>query len=166
MKWHEGLMRVCGGIAAAVIGVITVLVCIDVIGRNLGLGSLPWIIDLTEYALPLATLAAAPWLMWGNQHVRLDVLNMVLGAKGQRRMDRTSAAVGLVVSLTMAWYGWLLVLDSKRAGDMVLKALVFPEWWLFAPVPFFFALLAFECARRVLWPATAHSGHATPGDSA
>lgn len=145
-------MRLCGGIAAAGVGVITVLVCADVVGRNLGLGNLPWIVDLTEYALPIITLAAAPWLMWRNQHVRLDLFEMVLGERGRRRVDRLSAAVGLVVAAVVAWYGWQALLDSRQAGSMVLKALVFPEWWLYVPVPIGFGLLALECARRLLWP--------------
>jgi TRAP-type transport system small permease protein len=157
MHWHDALMRLCGGVAAAVIGLITVLVCVDVIGRNLGLGSLVWIVELTEYALPVATLAAAPWLMWRNQHVRLDVVNMLLSARGQRRVDRISAAVGLVVSLVIAWYGLQALLDSRQSGSLMLKALVFPEWWVYVPVPIGFALLALECARRLIWPRAEHS---------
>ena len=38
--------------------------------------------------------------MWRNQHVRLDLLGMVLSVEAQRRVDRVSAAVGLVVSDT------------------------------------------------------------------
>lgn len=157
MHWHDALMRLCGGVAAAVIGLITVLVCVDVIGRNLGLGSLVWIVELTEYALPVATLAAAPWLMWRNQHVRLDVVNMLLSARGQRRVERISAGVGLVVSLVIAWYGLQTLLDSRQSGSLMLKALVFPEWWLYVPVPIGFALLALECARRLIWPRAEHS---------
>jgi TRAP-type C4-dicarboxylate transport system permease small subunit len=33
---------------------------------------------------------------------------------------------------------------------MVFKTLVFPEWWLFVPVPLCFALLAVEFLRRML----------------
>jgi TRAP-type transport system small permease protein len=161
MNWHDALMRLCGGVAAAVIGMITVLVCVDVIGRNLGLGSLAWIVELTEYALPIATLAAAPWLMWRNQHVRLDIINMLLSARGQRRVDRISAAVGLVVSLVVAWYGLQTLLDSRQSGSLMLKVLVFPEWWLYVPVPIGFGLLALECARRLIWPRAEHS--ALPG---
>jgi len=74
---YATLMRACGGVAAAVLGLITAMVCYDVIGRNLGFKSVVWINEVTEYALPIATLAAAPWLMWRNQHVRLDLLGAV-----------------------------------------------------------------------------------------
>ena len=150
---YARLMRLCGGVAAAVLGLITLMVCYDVIARNLGLRSVVWINEVTEYALPIATLAAAPWLMWRNAHVRLDLLGMVLSPTAQRRVDRLSSALGLVVSLLMVWYAVRMLLDSRAAGSIVIKALVFPEWWLYVPVPMGFGLLALECGRRVLWPA-------------
>lgn len=145
-------MRGCGGVAAAVIAAVTLGVCWDVIGRNVGLPTVPWINEVTEYALPLATLAAAPWLMWRNAHVRLDLLGALLSPTAQRRLDRVASSVGLAVSLLMAWYALRALLDSRGAGSLVMKALVFPEWWLYVPVPIGFALLALECARRVLLP--------------
>jgi TRAP-type transport system small permease protein len=159
---HARLMRACGAVAAAVLGLITVLVCFDVISRNLGMRSVVWINEVTEYALPIATLAAAPWLMWRNQHVRLDLLGMVLSPAAQRKVDRLSSAIGLLVSLLMVWYSIRMLLDSRAAGSIVLKALVFPEWWLYVPVPIGFGLLALECGRRMLWPSglTEESGPA------
>ncbi len=153
LRWHAALMRGCGFVAAATVALITIMVCVDVIGRNLGLGNVPWILEVTEYALPVATLSAAPWLMWRNAHVRLDLLGMVLSASGQRRADRISAAVGLAVCVVFVWYGVATLLDSQRAGSIVMKALIFPEWWLFIPVPIGFALLGLECARRLIWPS-------------
>ena len=150
---YAALMRACGGLAAGVLGLITAMVCFDVISRNLGFRSVVWINEVTEYALPVATLAAAPWLMSRNAHVRLDLLGMVLSPAAQRQVDRLSSVLGLVVSLLMVWYSVRMLLDSRAAGSIVLKALVFPEWWLFVPVPIGFGLLAIECGRRVLWPA-------------
>lgn len=155
---HAALMRACGAVAAATIGAITLLVCYDVLGRNLGARTLPWVNEVTEYALPIATLAAAPWLMWRNQHVRLDLLGMLLSPAAQRLVDRLSAAVGLAVSLAFVWYSIAALRNSKAAGDLVLKALVFPEWVLYIPVPVGFALLALECARRLVHPSTLTEG--------
>ena len=150
---HAALMRGCGYLAAATVALISLLVCYDVVGRNLGLPSLVWVNEITEYALPIATLAAAPWLMWRNQHVRLDLLGAVLSTSSQRRVDRVASLLGLVISLVMVWYAVRMLLDSRQAGSLVMKALVFPEWWLYVPVPIGFALLALECGRRVLRPS-------------
>ncbi len=165
MRWHAALMRGCGFVAAATVALITIMVCVDVIGRNLGLGNIPWILEVTEYALPVATLSAAPWLMWRNAHVRLDLLGMVLSASGQRRADRLSAAVGLVVCIVFVWYGVATLLDSRNAGSIVMKALIFPEWWVFIPVPIGFALLGLECARRLIWPQGLTEASAIAGTS-
>ncbi|MEN9626906.1 MAG: hypothetical protein RJA10_132 [Pseudomonadota bacterium] len=157
---HAALMRGCGVVAAATVALITLLVCYDVVGRNLGLPSLVWVNEVTEYALPIATLAAAPWLMWRNQHVRLDLLGAVLSPAAQRQVDRVASLLGLVVSLVMVWYAVRMLLDSRSAGSLVMKALVFPEWWLYVPVPIGFALLALECGRRVLFPSGLTEGAA------
>jgi len=163
------LMRACGALSAATVGAITLLVCWDVVGRNIGLHTPGWTNEVTEYALPVATLLAAPWLLWRNQHVRLDLLGMVLSPAAQRQVDRIASALGGAVSVCMVWYAWRMLLDSRQAGSVVLKALVFPEWWLYVPVPAAFALLALECGRRVLWPSglgseEAGGGSAPPGD--
>ena len=91
--------------------------------------------------------------MWRNQHVRLDLLGAMLSPGAQRQVDRLASTLGLVVSVVMVWYAVRLLLDSKDAGSLVMKSLVFPEWWLYVPVPIGFALLALECGRRMLWPS-------------
>jgi len=162
MNWYARLMRACGALSAATVGAITLLVCWDVIGRNLGLRTPVWTNEVTEYALPVATLLAAPWLLWRNQHVRLDLLGLLLSPAAQRHVDRFASLLGLVVSVCMLWYAWAMLVDSRQAGSLVLKALVFPEWWLYVPVPPAFALLALECARRVLWPDGLTAADAAP----
>jgi len=77
----------------------------------------------------------------------------VLSTSSQRRVDRVASLLGLVISLVMVWYAVRMLLDSRQAGSLVMKALVFPEWWLYVPVPIGFALLALECGRRVLRPS-------------
>ena len=166
MQLYRGLMQACGVLAALLIGAIVVLVCYDVIGRNLGIRSLPWIVEVTEYALPLITLLAAPWLLFRAEHVRLDLLNNTLSGPALQTLDRIASLVGLAVSLTIVWYTLKVIADTRAIGAMVMKSLVFPEWWLFVPVPLSFGLMAVECGRRLLQPgrdgafsaASVHSG--------
>ena len=46
-------------------------------------------------------------------------------------------------------YGVRTILNSAQQGAMVFKSVVFPEWWLYAPVPLCFGLLAVEFVRRL-----------------
>jgi TRAP-type C4-dicarboxylate transport system permease small subunit len=58
-----------------------------------------------------------------------------------------------LVCITLVWYSIRVFADSRQIGALVMKSLVFPEWWLFVPLPICFALMAIECARRVRSPA-------------
>ena len=145
---YRGLLHAGAVMAALLLGVLALLVTGDVVARNLGLGTLPWILEVSEYSLPLATFLVAPWLLHRNEHVRLDVLLTSLPPGLARALDRFSDAVGLAVSAVFVVYGARAVASSAQQGSLVIKSVVFPEWWLYAPVPVCFAVLAIEFVRR------------------
>ena len=150
-RLYRLLLNACGIAAGAMVAAMTFLVGYDVIARNLGFGNIPWVMDITEYMLPLATCVAAPWLLYQNMHIRLDVLNMVLSPPALARLDRAASVIGLVVSAVITWYSILVIQDSMQAGSIVMKTVIFPEWWVYTPMPFGFGLLAIECLRRLLF---------------
>ncbi len=153
MRAWSVLMNACGVLAALVVGAIAAAVSYDVIGRNGGLPALPWIVEVTEMSLPLATLLAAPWLLHRNQHVRLDILDAHLSPGWRAALDRVVALVGLVVCAVIVWYAVAVIRDNISIGAMVMKSLVFPEWWLYVPVPLSFGLMTLEFARRLVMPS-------------
>ena len=61
----------------------------------------------------------------------------------------TGDLVGLSVCGVLVVYGVRTILNSQAQGSMVFKSVVFPEWWLYAPVPLCFALLSIEFLRRL-----------------
>jgi TRAP-type transport system small permease protein len=146
---YRGLLRAGAAVAALLFGVVALLVTADVVARNIGLGAIPWIIEASEYSLPLATFLVAPWLLHRGQHVRLDNLLAAMPAAAGRALGRLADTVGLAVCAVFVVYGAKAVESSARQGSLVIKAVVFPEWWLYAPVPVCFALLAVEFARRL-----------------
>ena len=137
-------------LSAILIGLTALAITLDVVARNVGAGTLPWILEASEYMLPLATFLVAPWLLRRNQHVRLDVvLHLARGRLGAG-LEMASNLVGLLVCAVLVVYGVRTILNSAQQGAMVLKSMVFPEWWLYAPVPVCFVLLAFEFGRRLV----------------
>jgi TRAP-type C4-dicarboxylate transport system permease small subunit len=144
------LMRACGTAAALIIGIMVVLVGYDVLARNTGLRGLAWTAEASEYGLALATLLAAPWLLWAEQHVRLDLLQMSLSARAWSRLYRAAAAVCLLVSVTLAWYSVAVIFDLRQSGAVIMKSFTFPEWWVYVPAPLCFGLMAIESLRQLL----------------
>ena len=80
------------------------LVGYDVLARNLRLPSPAVDRRGHEYGLALATLLAAPWLLWSEQHVRLDLLQLACRPPPALRLYRAAALLCLVVSAVLAWY--------------------------------------------------------------
>ena len=57
--------------------------------------------------------------------------------------------VGIVCSLYFVWYGVLVSVASYAAGSLSIKTLIMPEWWIFAPMPLCFLMVAIEFVFRM-----------------
>jgi TRAP-type C4-dicarboxylate transport system permease small subunit len=146
---YLGLLHAGAVAAALLLGGLALLVTADVVARNLGWGTLPWILEVSEYCLPLATFLVAPWLLARGEHVRVDVLLTILPRRVTRALELAADAAGFLVSTVFVVYGIRAITSSVQQGSLVMKSIVFPEWWLFAPVPVSFAFLAVEFLRRL-----------------
>lgn len=136
--------------AGVVLAADILLITAEVLFRNLGWRGLGWASDVIEYSLPLATLLVAPWLVAQKGHVKLDLLVERM-ASGQRNvLFRATMWLATAVTGVLVYASTLLALDSYRSGSLVMKSLVFPEWWVMAAVPPLFLLIAIECLRSAL----------------
>jgi TRAP-type transport system small permease protein len=149
MKIYRLAIQAMAWVAALVLGVMALAVTLDVVGRNLGWGNTGWVVELSEYSLPLATLLVAPWLLYRNEHVRLDIVLTMFPKPVALALERMADVLGILICAVFVWYGSKLIGDSARLGSMVVKTLSIPEWWQYALVPVSFLLLAVEFARRL-----------------
>ena len=135
-------------VAALILFAMVVLVTADIVLRNTARTGFAWANEITEYALYLITLLTAPWLLRRGQHVRIDMMLVLVPPRLAWAMEAMADLVGLAASLVLVWYGTLMTAQSARLGSLTIKNLVFPEWWLLAPLPICFALLALEFVMR------------------
>jgi TRAP-type C4-dicarboxylate transport system permease small subunit len=135
-------------LAALLLFGMVVLVAADIVLRNTARIGIGWANEVTEYGLYLTTLLTAPWLLRRGQHVRVDVVLTLVPGRIAFAMEALADLVGLTASLILVWYGSVMTLQSARLGSLTIKNLVFPEWWLLAPLPVCFALLALEFVLR------------------
>ena len=149
MRFYVGLLQGFAYLAAVIVGLMALAVTFDVVARNLGWANTGWVVELTEYSLPVATLLVAPYLLHRNQHVRLDALLIVLPRRAALVLERCADVLGMMICAIFIWYSLKLIFDSARLGSMVVKTLSIPEWWQYALVPVSFLLLAVEFARRL-----------------
>lgn len=148
-RLYRALLEALAVVAASILGLTALLVTLDVVSRNVSDRTFPWIVEVTEYGLPVATLLAAPLLLYRNEHVRLDLLLTRLGPRNARLVNLFGDLVGVGVSAALLVYSLRAISDSAGREAMVYKTLVFPEWWLFVPMPLCFGLLLVEFSRRM-----------------
>ncbi len=143
------LLGLCAGLAAVLLLAMVAGITLDVVARNTVRWSVRGIDELSEYALYLVTALTAPWLLRQGQHVRIDMLLVSVSKRLAWRIELLGDLVGLAIALALAWFGGAALLDSLRAGALVMKSFVFPEWWTLVPLPVSLALLAVEFVFRL-----------------
>jgi TRAP-type C4-dicarboxylate transport system permease small subunit len=141
----DGLML----LACLLLLAMALLIGADVATRNTGLGGIPWSNEASEYVLYLLTLLSAPWLLRRSQHIRVDILLRALPPRVGWTLEWIGDVLGLACSLYFVWYGARVLAASYMAGSVSIKTLVLPEWWLLAPMPAAFLLVAIEFGFRM-----------------
>ena len=134
--------------AALILLGMVVIVTADIVLRNSVGSGIVWANEVSEYSLYLMTLLTAPWLLRRGQHVRLDIILTLVPARVAWLMEAVGDLLGFAVCIVLVRYGFAMSYDSWRLGAITIKNLVFPEWWLLAPLPIAFALLAVEFVFR------------------
>ena len=154
----------------AVLLLTMLVICADVFLRNVrlvpGLLGVPWANEVTEYALYLITMLTAPWLLRQGQHIRIDVLLRAIPRRLAWVCEWAVDLIALTCCAVIAYYGVKAVLSSHAIGGTVVKVLSVPEWWLLAPLPATFTLLAIEVLFRMQRLYAAERGPRTDAVSA
>jgi TRAP-type transport system small permease protein len=150
----DGLMLV----ACLLLLAMAVMIGADVVTRNVGLGGIAWSGEVSESIIYLLTLMSAPWLLRQSQHIRVDILLRALPGRTAWALEWVGDILGLACSLYFVWYGWAVLAASYQAGAITIKTLITPEWWMLAPLPLAFLLLAIEFLFRMHRLAHAERG--------
>lgn len=137
-------------IGVAVVGLMVVVICADVLLRNMTNAGIEASSEIAEYCLYAITLMTAPWLLSQGQHIRIDALVAAMPYRVAWAMEFVADLIGIAVSCTLVWYGVKVTAISYAANSLVIKSMIFPEWWLFAPLPAAMFLLAVEFGLRAV----------------
>lgn len=150
LAWlHARLLDACGVAAAFCIAFVAVGISADVVMRNAGVGGIPWMLEVSEYALFVSTFLGAPWVLRQGGHVRVDVLIESLPPRGRMAADLFADLTGFAVSAVMLYYSLQVAVAAYRHGARMIKELIFPEWYLFALITLSALLLCIEFLRRM-----------------
>ena len=155
-------------LGCAILMAMMLVIVADVALRNLAVPGMPqglaWSNEISELMLYLLTMCVAPWLLRQGQHIRVDIVLQAVPPELAWYMEWVGDVIGLVCCVVIAWFGTQAAWTSYLSGAVNIKTLVTPEWWLLAPLPLVFVLLATEMVFRIvrLQRAGADRSHAAP----
>jgi TRAP-type C4-dicarboxylate transport system permease small subunit len=113
----HGLMALLNALGTAWIGVITVIICADILGRllfNYPLIGVPEIVKVSVVAL--VWLQMAHTLRIGG-HIRSDVILDRLSPRGKAIVNVIAAILGMLVFGFIVIGGWPNMLEGWRIGE-------------------------------------------------
>jgi TRAP-type C4-dicarboxylate transport system permease small subunit len=148
-KLYSGFYALIGFLCGLLIGGIALGITVDVLMRNLKLGSLSWAMEVNEYALYVVTALGAPWALYRGAHVRVDLLIKGVPRAIGRWVEALTDVVGLFASGVLFYYALAVARVSERENARLIKILIIPEWWVYAVVAVGGLLLVVEFARRL-----------------
>jgi TRAP-type C4-dicarboxylate transport system permease small subunit len=130
------------------LGVVTILLCVDVAVRYAQVMSITWIGDVAAVSLYLMTFLAAPWVLREGGHIAVDSLIRILPAGAQRMMGVLVSVIGASICALLFVYAVRVLMASFAANTQVYKTIIYPQWWLFILPPVTFGLLSVIFLRQ------------------
>ncbi len=149
-KWFDRLNRCLAAIGCALMVLITLAICTEIVTRKLFNITNPWLVELSEIVLLYVTFLGAAWVLGNDKHVTLDVLLNLLSENNQRRMHVALSILGAVACFVLTWFGVVVALDQFH-NDIREPTIMAPlTFWITSVVPFGFVLLGVQFVRRAV----------------
>ncbi|MDO5529614.1 MAG: TRAP transporter small permease [Paracoccus sp. (in: a-proteobacteria)] len=120
-------------VAAAALGIVTLLVFASAIGRYLLTMPVPDAFDLSRLVLGVALVWGFASLGYSGSHIKVDLLAEALPRRGRRIMNAFAWLVLLGFTILLAWQLWARVGSAMRGRDSTFELRLL-HWPFFAAI--------------------------------
>jgi len=131
-------------IAGIILGLVTGLVCVDVVMRYFFNKPIQGALESSEYGLLFLTLLAAAWLLKKNKHVRMELLIHKLKPITQAYINGVTSIICVWICGIITYYGMLVVIDRFETGHRLATTLEPLSYPLMSVIPICFFLLVIQ----------------------
>lgn len=154
-----GFERLVIGLGMAAAATLIFLQVVLRYGFSIGI---PWAEEVTVYATVWVTFTAASAAVGSNNHLTLDVRELVLAGRGLRWVERLASLIGLAYGVILAVVGVQLAWHAHRFGQFS-SALQLPIWIVYLVIPLSGMLMALRFADHLFDGGAPACGEDTPG---
>jgi len=150
VKAYDALLYGMAIAAGFLMAAMMVVICLDVVLRNLGYQSSAHFFTFTEYALLAVPCLGAPWLVREKGHIYVEILLMYLKPRSRKLLTYVIAGVCIAVCAILAWYGFEVTLSDFLQNEKDVRSLDMPRWMVVGFIPLSFAMMGIEFLRFVV----------------
>ena len=144
------LSRICGVIAAGLVGLAILVVCQMVVMRYFIGASTIWQTEFVIFSLVGATLIGSPYVLLVRGHVNVDLLPLYLGPRGRRALALFASAGALLFCALLGWRGTLLFYEALSKGWRTDTVWSLPLWIPYLALPIGIGLLCLQYVADIL----------------
>lgn len=138
-------------VAAAALGTAALLAILGVVIRYVFGTVIFWSEEAVIYLVILSTFVGAVITLRHNEHVNIDILPALLGARGKRVMAVVGAFFTVVYCAVIGGYAWVMVTEPA-ALNSITPAMRLPLWLVELSVPIGLTLMLVR-ALEILYRA-------------
>ena len=147
---HDWLIHTFKFISGLIVLAIFVLITLDVLLPLMGIQPWDGTLGVVEYGLLWFTILAAPWLARIKGHVFIDAVAVMLPPAVKKVTSKIAYLVAIIGSLMLAYFSWLLLVESYLDENIDERSIELMLWWIYAPMPICFVLVAAEFIRYLI----------------
>lgn len=149
-KAHDWLINALKTISCAIVFAIFVLIVMDVLLPLVDIQPWEGTLGVVEYGLLWYTILAAPWLARIKGHVFIDAVNELLSPGAKKFTSKIAYLVVITGALMLAYYSLELAIESYVDEAIDERSIELELWWIYAPMPLGFFLVAVEFIRYLI----------------
>ena len=150
VKAHDWLINTLKVISGVIVVAIFILIVLDVLLPLISVQPWEGTLGVVEYGLLWFTVLAAPWLARVKGHVFIDAVAEMLPPFVKKITSKISYTVAIVGSLMLAYYSGALLIESYMDDNIDERSIELMLWWIYAPMPISFVLVAIEFIRYLV----------------
>ena len=148
--WVGRAYHIVGNLVGISIGLFALSISLDLGLRQFGIGNLPGVQEIIEYALYAGVFLAAPWVLRLGAHVRVDLVLSALPSALVVKLERVIDVFGIVTCCVLGWYGSKYLENAYVTGALQRQQFNIPEWFILCFLVIGIFLLAIEFVFRII----------------
>ena len=149
----DAACRAGEAVAMAMLAVVTAMILLQVVGRELLNDGMPWADEVARLGGLGLIFLTAPLLLARDLHVNVDYFANLLPKPAQRGLRKLVDLLTVVFCALFLVAGWFFL---QRAGRFSTPALSLPNLAFYTPAIVGVALLALVAVQRLLAPPVVH----------